>query len=65
MFLAKQISSLHKVRETDSLNMSEVTRQTVLRGEIITQGRIFNQDCYFHGYFLKSEFRCSDPLRAG
>ena len=33
MFLAKQISSLHKVRMLDDLNMHEITREAVLRGE--------------------------------
>ena len=33
MFLAKQISSLHKVRLSDALNMNEITKETVLRGE--------------------------------
>ena len=36
MFLAKQISSLHKVREFDSLSMNEITKETVLRGERFT-----------------------------
>lgn len=33
MILAKQISSLHKVRLSDALNMNEITKETVLRGE--------------------------------
>ena len=33
MFLAKQISSLHKVRVLDDLNMNEITKESVLRGE--------------------------------
>ena len=36
MFLAKQISSLQKVREFDSLSMNEITKETVLRGERFT-----------------------------
>ena len=36
MFLSKQISSLHKVREFDSLSMNEITKETVLRGERFT-----------------------------
>ena len=36
MFLAKQISSLHKVLEFDSLRMNEITKETVLRGERFT-----------------------------
>ena len=36
MFLSKQISSLHKVREFDSLSMNETTKETVLRGERFT-----------------------------
>ena len=33
MFLTKQISSLHKVRECDPLSMSEISKETLLRGE--------------------------------
>ena len=36
MFLAKQISSLHKVRVLDALNMHEITKETILRGERFT-----------------------------
>ena len=36
MFLAKQISSLHKVLEFDSLSMNEIAKETVLRGERFT-----------------------------
>ena len=33
MFIAKQISSLEKVREFSNLNMREITAHTALRGE--------------------------------
>ena len=36
MFVAKQISSLHKVRVFDNLNMNEITKETMLRGERFT-----------------------------
>ncbi len=36
MFIAKQISSLHKVRAVDNLNMNEIAKETVLRGERFT-----------------------------
>ena len=62
MFLAKQISSLHKVRETDSLNMSEVTRQTVLRGERFTYQISMKTDAPYVGN-IKIESPLLDNIR--
>ena len=49
MFLSKQISSLHKVRELDALTMNEINKETVLRGERFTYQISMRTDAPFVG----------------
>ena len=44
MFLAKQISSLYKVRALDNFDMHEITRETILRGERFSYQISLNSD---------------------
>ena len=49
MFLSKQISSLHKIRELDTLTMNEINKETVLRGERFTYQVSMRTDAPFVG----------------
>ena len=49
MLLAKQISSLHKVRVCDDLNMNEITKGTMLRGERFSYQISLKSDAYAIG----------------
>ena len=49
MLLAKQISSLHKVRVCDDLNMNEITKETMLRGERFSYQISLKSDAYAIG----------------
>lgn len=50
MFIAKQISSLEKVREFDTLNMSEIKAHTALRGERFSYQITMRADANSMGY---------------
>ena len=57
MLLAKQISSLHKVRVCDDLNMNEITKGTMLRGERFSYQISLKSDAYAIG-----NIRIESPL---
>ena len=57
MLLAKQISSLHKVRVCDDLNMNEITKGTMLRGERFSYQISLKSDAYAIG-----KIRIESPL---
>lgn len=57
MLLAKQISSLHKVRVCDDLNVNEITKGTMLRGERFSYQISLKSDAYAIG-----NIRIESPL---
>ncbi len=57
MFVVKQISSLHKVRVFDNLNMNEITKETMLRGE-----RFAYQICLKSDAPVMGNIRIESPL---
>ena len=57
-------AGLTGIKEDIVFSCFDVQTQAMFGSQVFPERGVFNQDSYFHGYILKSEFRCSDPLRA-